>query len=203
MKYIRNTSFGSLLPKVAGSYEEPIHAWIESAVKHGYERVINIGCAEGYYAVGMALRLPESTIYAYDIDGYARELLSELAQRNNVENRIIIKKECSSEELGAVIQGNTLIICDIEGGERELLDPDTVPQLKQADLIVEAHDFIHRGITEEIVRRFHDFSIIHIAVDYPFRIFKYSVDKIEIIASEKRPTKDMKWVYIKHRGQHF
>src|SRR4051812_47368421 len=41
-------------PKVLGTYERELHDWIVGLSSRGYECVVNVGCAEGYYAVGLA-----------------------------------------------------------------------------------------------------------------------------------------------------
>ena len=53
MNYIKRSSGSALLPKILGSYEEPIQGWIKEVIEKK-----NIGCAEGYYACGFARRLP-------------------------------------------------------------------------------------------------------------------------------------------------
>jgi hypothetical protein len=52
------------------------------------------------------------------------------------------------------VSEHTLIFCDIEGAELDLLGPDLIPRLSQTDLIVEAHDDHRPGVTETLVRRF-------------------------------------------------
>jgi hypothetical protein len=52
MKYIEHANGNQLLPKILGSYEQPIQDWLWNAISKQYETIIDIGCAEGYYAVG-------------------------------------------------------------------------------------------------------------------------------------------------------
>jgi hypothetical protein len=47
-----------------------------------------------------------------------------------------------------------VVICDVEGYEEKLLDPQRVPALARAVLLVELHDFIIPGITDELKKRF-------------------------------------------------
>ena len=68
MKYAPMSSGSVLSPKVIGSYESPIHYWITDAISQSYDRILNIGCGEGYYAVGFSLKSPASRVYGYDID---------------------------------------------------------------------------------------------------------------------------------------
>ena len=47
-----------------------------------------------------------------------------------------------------------LVICDIEGGERDLLNPEISLALKNMDLIVESHECLLPGITQVLIDRF-------------------------------------------------
>jgi hypothetical protein len=44
-------------PKFLGTYERELYSVIERAIELAPRYVLNIGCAEGFYAVGLALRL--------------------------------------------------------------------------------------------------------------------------------------------------
>jgi hypothetical protein len=56
------------------------------------------------------------------------------------------------------------VFCDIEGGERDLLDPAIAPALGAMDIIVESHECLIPGITQLLLERFsptHDIEVIH------------------------------------------
>jgi hypothetical protein len=172
MRYAAMSSGSLLSPKVIGSYESPIHSWIMDAIKHDYDNILNVGCGEGYYAVGFSLKSPSSRIYAYDIDDEARENTATLAHLNNVADRILIRSLCTKEDLRREIAKETLIFCDIEGGELDLFRPDLVTELSRADLIIELHDFCCPGATEVLRRRFHPSHRIEIT----YHCAKYAND---------------------------
>ena len=57
----------------------------------------------------------------------------------------------------------SVIICDIEGAEDELLDPALAPGLLSADILVECHDTFRKGLSDRIAARFaasHDITRI-------------------------------------------
>jgi hypothetical protein len=118
--------------------------------------VINIGCAEGYYAVGMARALPNATVFAFDSDFKARLECLEMAQKNGVDNRIIIGGFCNRFILSQLPLMNSLVICDCEGYELELLDPKIIPELTKSFLLVELHDDFNPIISDLIIQRFRD-----------------------------------------------
>jgi hypothetical protein len=83
--------------------------------------------------------MPAATVYASDVNEDARRFCRQLAEVNGVEGRVRVIEECSTERLGQLIHGRTLLVCDCEGCEYELLRPDMVSQLRQCDIIVELH----------------------------------------------------------------
>jgi hypothetical protein len=55
------------------------------------------------------------------------------------------------------------VLCDIEGAERDLLDPALAPALTGMDLIVESHECLLTGITQLLLDRFaptHNITLI-------------------------------------------
>ena len=176
MQYIDDTPGSILLPKILGSYEEPIQEWVKTVIDRQYDKILAIGCAEGYYAVGFAMRLPETKIIAYDINADALDRCRELARCNGVDN-VTFKKSCDFRELEDQLAGRTLIFCDIEGGERELLDPARVGKLSAADMIIESHDSYLPGMTEMLVERFKDTHRITVTMDYPGRLKDYGTPR--------------------------
>ena len=166
---------GSVLgPKLIGCYEIEIAGWIEAATTAGYRRILDVGCAEGYYAVGLALRMPDAEIFAFDLDAAALDTCRRHAQLNGVDRRMTLAPRCTHETLAEIVAPPTLVFCDIESAERELIDPSTAPILRSADIIVETHDFRSPGITAELVERFratHRIEIVSAAprsvTDYP------------------------------------
>src|SRR3954471_21407829 len=47
-----DASLASLFAKLLGSYEREIHPVVEKICTAEYTDIVNVGCAEGYYAVG-------------------------------------------------------------------------------------------------------------------------------------------------------
>jgi hypothetical protein len=157
---------GCLIPKLMGCYEKNLHPFFEQAMSKGYDTVVDIGCAEGYYAVGMAMKMPEAEVFAHDISEKAREACSALAKRNGVENRVHVGGIFSGEDFEPLKAGRTLVVCDIEGAEKELLDPVRYPNLKNLDLIVEVHDCYSPGLSSVLAERFAGSHNISLVQDY-------------------------------------
>src|SRR5262245_39167245 len=58
--------------QLLGFYEQELHPFIEAVIEWKPDVVVNVGCAEGYYAIGMAKRIPDAKSFAYDLDPLAQ-----------------------------------------------------------------------------------------------------------------------------------
>ena len=163
LEYVANASEGCLAARLIGCYEQPLLPFIEEAICTDYNNVVNIGCSDGYYAVGMARRMPKSKMWAYDINPAAQDACSELAQKNDVSERIKIGALFGPEDFARFANEKTLVMCDIEGAEQELLNPHLAPDLAGMDIIVESHECIIKGLTQTLLERFsptHEITLI-------------------------------------------
>lgn len=150
MEYVRHATEGALAARLLGIYERELHPHIEAL--RDVEHIIDVGCAEGYYAVGFARRFPEAKVHAFDISPEAREACRSLADKNGV--AIDIQGEFAAETLDQYASASTLLFCDIEGGEDLLLDPARHHALRKVRLMVETHPGAAPGVTERLTERF-------------------------------------------------
>lgn len=146
---------GALLPKLLGFYEAELHPVIDDIVASAPDLIVNVGAAEGYYAVGMARLLPAAFVHAFDTDAQSQEICREAAGLNDVGSRVSVTGQCSPDLLQAILpRGRTpVVICDCEGYERDLIDPRRVPALRATMLLIECHDFIDPTITQTLADR--------------------------------------------------
>ena len=136
-------SFGSsLMPKMVGTYELEIQTDLEELLAREYRYFFDIGAAEGYYAVGVAMRLKNSgtQTFAYDIAPDSARAVQQASEMNGVNGKLHMRQLCRHGDFELARSGKTLLICDIEGAEAELLDPVAAPSLRHCDIIVEVHD---------------------------------------------------------------
>lgn len=163
LDFIEQSAEGCHIAKLLGCYEQPLQPYIQQAIEANYHTILNIGCAEGYYAVGMARHMSNTKIMAYDINSNAQSTCQALANKNKVSDRVTIGALFSPEDFAQYIHTHTLVLCDIEGAEKDLLDPIKAPALAGMDIIVESHEAMHPGLTQELVNRFkdtHDITLI-------------------------------------------
>lgn len=190
LQYVSTARGSCIGPKLLGTYELELRDVVEQAVARAYGTVINIGAGEGYYAVGLAKRMPHAKLIAFDADPSNQEQIKTLARLNGVQDRLDVRGFCDDTALSAALAsatGQVLIVCDIEGAEVEVLRPDAVPALRNVDLLVEMHDIIRKGCSEALRDRFgatHDIDVIptrrRTAADFP--------PGVEVPAGERRNT---------------
>lgn len=154
MDYVQDATEGALAPRLLGSYESELHPSIEAFAKAGFDCVIDVGCAEGYYAVGLARLMPQVTVHAYDIVEKARIACAALAAKNGVADRVIVSETFSPTGFEAFADRNCLVMMDVEGAEDDLLRPDLSPALAAMSLIVETHDVYRPGVLDRLCERF-------------------------------------------------
>ncbi len=205
MKYIRRAVGSTATPKLIGSYEIELHPWLDEICLTDYGVIVDIGCAEGYYAVGLAIRLRSARVYAFDTDPVAQKLCRKMAAANGVADRVIILGECRADCLNELIRPPTLVLCDCEGAEEALLDPTKVSALRTADLLVELHDHLVPGVTQKLVDRFsgtHEiaFQSQQTRNHSQFRCLDFLSPTDRDLALSEMRSCPQKWAYMKMRG---
>jgi hypothetical protein len=149
---------GDIAPKLLGFYEAELHTLMMQVVQSNYSIVVNVGCADGYYAVGLARLMPYAKVYAYDISEESQKVCRAAARKNGVAERISVGGCCDADTLSAVVPASApaFVMLDCEGAEKDLLDPDRTPVLRTCDFVAECHDFYDRDISPAILRRFEE-----------------------------------------------
>jgi hypothetical protein len=142
LHYLNRAYCSNVLPKLLGVYEKELYPTIDEICASGTDRIIDVGAAEGYYAVGLARRLAKVPMVCFEMYPPARKLIGKLAGMNGVADRMDIRGTCSPEALSDALKGaaRPTVICDVEGYEDVLMDPAKVPELANATLLIEIHD---------------------------------------------------------------
>lgn len=206
IKYPTLESAGSaLLPKILGSYEDELQRIINDLIKKKYNLILDIGCAEGYYAVGFAKKLDDVKVIAYDNDKQALNLCIKMARYNNVEQKMTFEGFCSSDTLARFdFPVKSLIISDCEGYENELFNSENITNLSKSDILIELHNLVNPNIKEYLSKLFensHSITTVSSKLkhvdDYPvLREIdkKYYNDRILV----ERDTR-MEWLFLTHK----
>lgn len=207
MRYPSYNAIGSALySKLLGSYESELHPFVESLCQKDFSEVINIGCGEGYYAVGLSRRIEKARVYAFDTDKYALLLCREMASLNNVADRINVAAELTPAALEHFqFTGRGLVVCDCEGFEKKLFTPRSVENLKRCYLLIETHDFIDITIStflSEVFCSSHDITTV-ISLDdiQKAKLYKYDETRELDLKARKKLFREgrpaiMEWLYL-------
>lgn len=167
MKYAGGVAVGSTLyPKLVGSYERELQPCIDEAIERGYRTIVDIGAAEGYYAIGLARAIPRARVFAFEANPVGAAALKAMAEANSVTDRVTVLGIATLANLEALpIEPPTLVVCDCEGCEHQVLDPQRVSWLTGADVVVEVHQAHGRNPRADLRDRFqatHDATMIEV-----------------------------------------
>jgi len=154
MQYVSAATEGALIPRLLGTYESELHPHLAAFAAEGLDCVVDVGCAEGYYAVGLARTIPQAQVYAYDISEKARTACADLAARNGLTDRVTIGGEFKPDGFEAFAGRRVLVMLDAEGAEVDILQPALSPALATMNLIVETHDVYRQGALATMMERF-------------------------------------------------
>lgn len=204
LKYPSFYSHGSALyPKLLGTYENELHEVIEKLSSISFSSIIDVGCAEGYYAVGLSKIFPNSKIIAVDVSEKARLACQEMFKINDISaNNYSIM---SAIDVINLPLKNTLIVMDCEGCEYDFFSEDIIHLFKDCYFIIELHDLKNEKISPRIKELFantHSLNFIY-SVNPLEKIgnsilakelLKYSKDELLVAFSERSGI--MQWVVM-------
>ncbi|GHB17078.1 hypothetical protein GCM10007094_00610 [Pseudovibrio japonicus] len=195
---------GDVLTKVIGSYEQELHPYIIKIVEAHPSAMLNIGASDGFYALGMKRLLPDTRVYAYDIDENSRDVLKACADANGVSVENL--KDFSFSEMAAFEAYDSLaFIIDCEGCE---VGVETIPSevLGKSTFLIELHEFMIPGIEKRLsdfLSQTHEVTLIEEAPrntkDYPETLQKPAIEGL-ILSCEFREG-PMTWLYAQPMRQ--
>jgi len=196
---------GDLIAKLTGIYEQELHGAVAEWIEAGFEHVIDVGSAEGYYAVGFAVKMPATTVHAFDINPSQRERCGAMAELNGVGDRVRLGGECSPASFEAFPEQGVALLSDCEGAELMLLDPQLAPRLRGWPILVELHDFIDPTITETICERFRETHEIELIDSEPRQDsvpaeLEFATARQRAVLLSERPV-GMRWAHMRPRVQ--
>jgi len=197
-------------PKLLGLYEEQIQNLIvDIQKKKNLKTLINIGCGDGYHALGLVKNKFFDKSICYEISLEARNILETNIKKNNLYDKFIIRKEANIDEIKKDLQKlkseETLFLIDIEGTEFTLFKDEDLNFLKKSYLVIEDHNFLIKDneLKEKFYLSLHKFfnvEFIENGPRNPFIIQNDFLDQLNddsrfLLLSEGRPQK-MRWIFL-------
>jgi hypothetical protein len=140
-------------PMLLGVWEKELSFIWDSLNKMNY--ILDVGAAEGFYAVGLARKYPNKKVLAFEMDPSSKNLL-ERAAKNNATANLETYGKCEYVDLlknSEKLEGS-LVIMDCEGYEVKLLEVKNPSIFKKTHILVELHEMYEIGCTEILKNRF-------------------------------------------------
>ncbi|MDG1314052.1 MAG: hypothetical protein P8P29_00830 [Flavobacteriaceae bacterium] len=181
-----------------GLYEKEILNEIGRQEKGKYQTFIDIGAADGYYAVGMLLAGIVDEVISFEISEAGRAAISENWDNNGKPGAITVYGEANHASLTAIpsrVFDGALVLIDIEGYEFELLTKGVIEQLRFSEVVIEIHNWIDDFETRyaQLLRDLSEyFTIEKLApvdrnTSHMTELRAYTDDNRLLLVSERRP----------------
>ena len=200
-------------PRVLGIYEIELHQILSTILTNAFHLVVDVGAAEGYYAIGLARSVRVGKVVAFETDLVGQETIRQSSKINGTEGKVVVRGNADADALADVLTdgkldnaSEILLIMDIEGGEADLLDPGSIPALSNVHILVELHEQYAPGVAETIRKRFsgtHEIETITSRPrnidDLPIRVpwvFRHLMKKWLLMATEDGRDITMTWFWM-------
>jgi hypothetical protein len=192
--------------KLLGCYEAELHDRIRCGIRLAPPTFIDLGCADGYYAVGFATASPTTFVHAFDVSKSARTICRAIAEANGVAGRISLHGKATARALRRLPLEGSVVLCDVEGAEFDIFRDAAVDALRSALVIVELHQRRRPGVDLALLSRFepsHSCEIISAKprdpVDYP-QLGLFSEAERDLAINELRwRTDGLRWAVFAPR----
>ena len=128
-----------------GLYELEILNFIAQIELGQFSTFIDIGAADGYYAIGMLKSQKIRKAICFEQSEKGREIIAKNWQRNGSEGVLEIFAEANPETICALPRADlsgALVMVDIEGAEFDVLVEKTLSVLKSCTIVIEIHNWI-------------------------------------------------------------
>jgi hypothetical protein len=142
LRYVGSSPNSHIGDALLGTLEKEVQPFLQSMLARTFDVFINVGGAEGYYAVGVARFSAVPRVIAFESDRFGRVLIRYMARRNRVADKLDVRGHCDPSALAAAMApySQPALLVDIEGFEKDVLDPTINPHLKRSTIIVELHE---------------------------------------------------------------
>jgi hypothetical protein len=144
---------GELGSMLLGVYETEVQDVLVS-LSHQNETFVDIGAADGYFAVGVLVAGLFDQSVCFEVDSSSRKILHRNAVLNQVQDKTLIFEKAEHsflltlEEVDGFDYAKTVFLIDIEGFELEILTVKNLEKMRYSTIVLETHrDFV--GATKQ------------------------------------------------------
>jgi hypothetical protein len=146
-----------------GTYETPV---TQALTSRKWLTFLDIGAESGFYVAGMLKNGWAKRSYAFESNEASQIEMSKRLDLNGVSAEILghadfnsISGLLESEKLN---DPDTVVLCDIEGGELELFSESLLDKMNRCTIIIELHDPQKRS-TDDFIQRFRKTHKVEVA----------------------------------------
>jgi len=181
-----------------GLYEKELLNEIDALSEDKYQTFIDIGAADGYYAVGMLTSKKVKKTICFEQAQKGRDAILSKWGKNGSVGELLIYGEASVSTLSLLKNSeiqNSITLIDIEGGEFDLLNMETLNLLSTSIVYIEIHNWI-----DEFLKRYARLlreaaAIFRIEIISPIERNTLGLDELRdftddnrlLLVSERRP----------------
>jgi hypothetical protein len=156
MKFVESSWWGAddRASMLLGLYEQEVLKSLK-ALPEKYRYFIDIGAADGYYAIGVLVGNLFEKSWCYEVSPWGRSIIRNNAQLNNVSHRLVIREKADSgfeREFSEEDAARSVLFVDIEGGEFELFSRELFEKFRNSVIIIELHDWVFADGRERLDR---------------------------------------------------
>ena len=200
------------LPAYLGTYELELRPLLAELAGSRFDVLLNVGAADGYYAIGLGRLWPAARVVAFEPIPAKRANVRRVASENGVAERLQVEGACTPERLDELTREaeRTLVWIDVDGAEMDLLDPDLVPGLRRAEIVVELHEFLAPNARQILEARFaptHDSQLVagedRRVEQFPLRgrFWRTALGRAAACeAMQERRSAPQDWLHLRPRG---
>jgi len=211
MRYVERAFCSQLIPKLVGCYEQELFPVLEEIRVLRPRCIVDVGAAEGYYAVGLLHAGFCERVHAFELDAGSRALIGQLREKNGIAPaRLTIAAACDLAALNTALAETRaeVVIMDVEGFETILVEPLRVAALAHVHLLVEIHEFVLPQLSAILTERMSPtHNVVRIdaqprgsaALPTGHALRRYPEALVRIAVHEERPP-GMHWLWMKPRA---
>jgi hypothetical protein len=199
----------NLFPKILGTYASELHFHLSPISGSPLPVICDVGCGDGYLAIGLAKKQGSVSIHAFDLDPTARRDCWMLAEANGVAEHLRVDECCGPGVLLEMdFARGGLVRFGGDGIAKGLLTPELGKHLLRAHLLIELWRLPDRRLADDLIGRLggsHELIAVESrenggrALEYRSSLVN-SLDPLEqeIAFSESRPG-DVLWLIANPR----
>lgn len=128
-----------------GLYEKEILNLIDATEAGRFSTFIDIGAADGYYAIGMLVSGKVDRTICFEQTEKGRSVIAENWKKNHSVGELTILGEANAASFAALNRAdldNALVLVDVEGFEFDLLTDEVLSLLKSSTVVIEIHHWM-------------------------------------------------------------